>query len=140
MTNEEMFEVFGDFDPSEYEDETRERWGDTDAYRESARRTGRYTKDDWARFKAEGEHQMARMIELFDAGASPDSPEAMDAAEAARLQIDAWFYPCSREMHCGLAEMYIADARLTAHYEDHRQGLAVWFHDAILANAVRGEE
>lgn len=27
MTKEEMFEVFGDFDPAEYEDEVQERWG-----------------------------------------------------------------------------------------------------------------
>ncbi len=27
LTNEERFEVFGDFDPSKYEDEVRERWG-----------------------------------------------------------------------------------------------------------------
>ncbi len=39
MTKEEMFEVFGDFDPSEYEEEVQQRWGDTDAYKVSARRT-----------------------------------------------------------------------------------------------------
>lgn len=32
-----MFEVFGDFDPTEYAEEVKERWGDTDAYRESQR-------------------------------------------------------------------------------------------------------
>ncbi len=139
MTKEEMFEVFGDFDPSQYEDEVKERWGDTDAYRESARRTSRYTKDDWSRFKAEGEQQMARMIELFDAGVAPGAPEAMDVAEEARLQIDRWFYPCSREMHAALGDMYIADARFTAHYDRHRPGLAAWFRDAIRANKARGE-
>lgn len=140
MTKEEMFEVFGDFDPSQYEDEVKERWGDTDAYRESARRTSRYTKDDWSRFKAEGEQQMARMIELFDAGVAPDSPEAMDVAEEARLQIDRWFYPCSREMHAALGDTYVTDARFTAHYDEHRPGLAAWFRDAIHANKARGGE
>ncbi len=37
MTDEEMFEVFGDFDPAAYEDEGKERWGESEAYRESAR-------------------------------------------------------------------------------------------------------
>lgn len=137
MTKDEMFEVFGDFDPTEYEDEVKERWGDSDAYKESARRTKRYTKDDWARFKAEGDQQGARMVELFDAGASPDSPEAMDVAEAARLQIDTWFYPCSHEMHSALGDMYIADARFTAYYDDQREGLAAWFREAIRANQAR---
>ena len=29
MERSDMFEVFGDFDPAEYEDGVRERWGDT---------------------------------------------------------------------------------------------------------------
>ncbi|RZV41876.1 MAG: MerR family transcriptional regulator, partial [Acidimicrobiia bacterium] len=37
MTNEEMLDVFGDFHPAEYEAEAEERWGDSDAYRQSAR-------------------------------------------------------------------------------------------------------
>ena len=138
MTKEEMFEVFGDFDPSEHEDEARERWGDTDAYKESARRTKHYKKDDWARFKAESDAQMTRMVELFDAGVTPDAPEAMDIAEAARLQIDTWFYPCSHEMHMALGDMYIADARFAAHYDRQREGLAQWFRDAIAANLAGG--
>ncbi len=41
MTAEETFEVFGEFDPTKYEDEVKERWGESDAYKESARRTAR---------------------------------------------------------------------------------------------------
>src|SRR5512142_185362 len=33
LTPEERFEVFGDNDPSQYEAEVEERWGDTDAFR-----------------------------------------------------------------------------------------------------------
>ena len=55
MTKEEMFEVFDGFDPAEHEDEAKERWGHTEAYKESARRTKGYTKADWERFKVESE-------------------------------------------------------------------------------------
>jgi len=133
----DRLEVFGDFDPAQYEDEVQERWGNTDAYRESARRTRRYTKEDWARFRAESAADGAKMIALMDAGVSPDDPRAVDVAESARLLIDRWFYTCSREMHCNLAEMYIADPRFRATYEKMHEGLAQWFHDAILANAKR---
>jgi DNA-binding transcriptional MerR regulator len=137
MTAEETFEVFGDFDPAEYEDEVKERWGETDAYKESARRTARYTKADWERFKAEQERIGVAAIALMDEGASPSDARAMDVAELARLQIDTWFYPCSHAMHVGLAEMYIADPRFTATYEKMHVGMAQWWHDAILANAAR---
>ncbi len=137
MTKEEMFEVFGDFDPSEHEDEVKERWGETDAYKESARRTARYTKADWERFKAESEQIGSDTIALMDAGVPADDPRVMDLAERARLQIDTWFYPCSHAMHVNLAEMYIADPRFTATYEKMRTGMARYWHDAILANAAR---
>jgi DNA-binding transcriptional MerR regulator len=139
LTKEEMFEVFGDFDPAEHEDEVKERWGDTDAYAESARRTKRYTKQDWLRMKEEQEAQGARMVALFDAGVEPTDPRAMDVADEARLIIDKWFYPCSREMHVCLGEMYVADPRFKANYEKMREGLAQWLYDAIKANDERGE-
>jgi len=137
MTNDEMFEVFGDFDPTEYEDEVKERWGESDAYKESARRTAEYTKADWERFKAESEQIGTDTARLMDEGVPADDPRAMDLAEQARLQIDRWFYPCSHEMHVNLAEMYIADARFTATYEKIHEGMAQYWHDAILANAAR---
>jgi DNA-binding transcriptional MerR regulator len=139
MTKEEMFEVFGDFDPSGYEDEVKERWGDTDAYKESARRTTRYTKDDWARFKAESEEINTAVVALMDEGVAPDDPRAMDAVDRHRRQIDTWFYPCSREMHAALGEMYVADPRFTATYEKIHAGMARYVRDAIAANAARGE-
>lgn len=137
MSTDEMFGAFGDFDPAEYEDEVQERWGDTDAYKESARRTARYTKADWERFKAESEASTLALAEALDAGIPADDPRAMDAAERARLLIDTWFYPCSREMHLALGDMYIADPRFTATYEKIRPGLARYVRDAIAANAKR---
>lgn len=137
MTKEEMFEVFGDFNPADYEDEVKERWGDTDAYAESARRTKRYTKVDWQRYKDESEANGARLIELFDAEVDPTSPEAMDAADEARLLIDKWFYPLTREAHTHLGAMYLADPRFKANYEKVRAGLTEWFVSAINANAAR---
>lgn len=70
------------------------------------------------------------------AGKPADSVEAMAGAEAHRRQIDDAFYPCSYEMHTGLAEMYLADPRFTATYEKIAAGLAQYLHDAIEANAA----
>jgi DNA-binding transcriptional MerR regulator len=137
LTAEERLEVFGDFDPDAHAAEAESRWGDMDPYRESARRTGSYTKADWARIKAEGAAINARLAAAMTAGLPVDGPEAMDAAEAHRAQITTWFYPCSTEMHVGLAEMYVADPRFTATYESIAPGLAAYLRDAIVANAAR---
>jgi MerR family transcriptional regulator, thiopeptide resistance regulator len=137
LTPEERFEVFGDFDPDEYAAEVEERWGGTDAYRESQRRVSRYTKADWDRLKADAAAATNAMVDAMKAGLPADSVEAMDGAEAHRRQISDWFYDCSYEIHVGLAEMYIADPRFTATYEKIASGLAQYVHDAILANAAR---
>jgi MerR family transcriptional regulator, thiopeptide resistance regulator len=136
LTPEEKFEVFGGFDPDEYTDEVEQRWGETDSYRESARRTARYTKDDWQRIQAETGDLMNRWLEAFDQGVEPESQAAMDLAEEHRQQITKYYYDCTLEIHTGLAEMYIADERFRKNYDDQREGLAQYVHDAIMTNAV----
>src|SRR4029450_5630969 len=46
-------DLFQGFDPSQYDDEVRRRWGATDAYAECAKRTARYTPEDWRAITAE---------------------------------------------------------------------------------------
>ncbi len=137
LTPEERFEVFGDHDPDEYAAEVEERWGDTEAYRESRRRTARYTRADWERIKAEGLAAIEQVVGAMNAGKPAGSAEAMVGAEAHRRQIDDAFYECSYETHVGLTEMYLADPRFTATYEKIAPGLAQYLHDAIKANAAR---
>ncbi|MGX1637805.1 MerR family transcriptional regulator [Streptomyces albidoflavus] len=139
LTPEEKFEVFEGYDPDQYADEARQRWGHTDAYRESQRRTASYTKADWQRLKDEFDALHARVAELLAQGVPADAPEAMDAAEEHRRFIDGAHYPCDARMHTCLADMYVADPRFTDTYEAIRPGLAQYLHDAIHANARRTE-
>lgn len=122
-----------------YADEARERWGHTEAYKESARRTKQYKPDDWAKIKAEAEAVEAGLAALLRAGEPSDGVQAMDLAEEARLHIARWFYPCPHKMHVGLADMYTADARFTAHYDEREPGLAAFVAEAIRANARRAQ-
>ena len=117
-------------------EETRERWGDTDAYRQSRERTARYTAEDIELAKKDAAAAVDQFLEAMDAGLAADSAEAAQAAEAHRTAISTWWYDCSLEMQVGLAGMYLADERFRAHYDSQRPGLAQYVHDAILANAI----
>lgn len=136
MSHEAMFEVFGD-QQRDLQAEAEQRWGGTDAYRESRRRTADYTKQDWEELKAESEAIMRRLGEVYRSGAPADSEAAMDAVEAHRLQITRRFYDCSHEMQVQLGESYVQDPRFAATYDAIEPGLAFWVRDAIRANAER---
>lgn len=136
LTPEERFEVFGDFDPDEYAEEAEQRWGGSEAYRESTRRTAGYAKEDWQQIKAETEEWGRRLVALMESGAPADGPAAMELAEEHRAHISRWFYECSYEIHTGLADMYLADPRFTATYEQIKPGLTAYVSEAIHANAI----
>jgi MerR family transcriptional regulator, thiopeptide resistance regulator len=137
LSPEERFEVFGEHDPERYEDEVKQRWGETDAYKESQRRVKSYSKEDWLAIKAEAAEITQAYADAMTAGVAADSPAAMDLAERHRQHIGRWFYDCPPEMHRGLGEMYVADERFAANYEPLATGLTAWIRDAIAANAAR---
>ena len=135
MNDAAMFEVFGDFDPTTHEAEVKERWGDTDAYQESARRTARYTKEDWKQIKAEGEAITRELADRMGAGGAPSDGDVQALVERHRLQIDRWFYQCSVEVQVNLGDMFVADPRFSATYDRFRPGLARFLRDAIRIRA-----
>lgn len=138
MTDDDMRELFGEgFD--DYQAEAEQKWGDTDAWKESQRRAKSYGKEDWIRIKAEGEAVEKALADAFRAGLPADSREAMDAAEQHRLQVNRWFYDCPPDFHRNLGDMYVSDPRYKATYDETfgLPGLARYCRDAIHANADR---
>ena len=123
-----------DFGQATYAPEVEERWGNTAAYAESNRRVQSYGPDDWAKIKSEGRAIEAGLATLLADGSPPDSAEATALARAHREHITRWFYPVSESAHLGLADMYLADPRFAAHYEQIAPGLAQFVHDAIHAS------
>lgn len=137
MTKEEMFEVFGDFDPTEHQAEAEQRWGDTDAYQESMKRTARYRKQDWIAIKNEAESIYRRLVDHMEAGTRPTDPKVTALAEAHRQHISKWFYECSKELHRGLGDLYVNDPRFTANIDKAGAGLAAYLREVIIANTVQ---
>ncbi|NCS83127.1 hypothetical protein GW746_01795, partial [Candidatus Saccharibacteria bacterium] len=124
MAIQDDFDALDGFDPDQYDAEAKVQWGQTDAYQESARRTKKYSKADWARYKLEHDALNNELITVMNRDLLPTSSEAMAIVEKMRLQIDQWFYPCSHAMHTQLGEMYVQDERFTDNYEQQRAGMA----------------
>lgn len=136
LTPEEQFEIFGtEKVGGEWAEEARAQWADTDAYRESQRRTVGYSKQDWVRLKEESDAGVRAFRDAMQAGVPPDAAAARELAEDHRQFLTRWFYECGYDMHRGLAEMYVTDERFAQVYDAVAPGLARYVHDAILANA-----
>ena len=118
---------------NEYEEEAKERWGDTDAYKQSTSRTSKYTKADFAAAKVDQEAATEKFVIAFGNSYAVTSAQAQDAVVAHRAAISKWFYECSVEMQKNLAVMYIEDHRFKAYYDGRVRGLAQYVHDAIMA-------
>jgi len=135
-TPEDMKELFGEgFHDGQAEAE--QRWGDTDAWKQSRQRTKNYTKADWEQVKVESDALHTAFTDAMDADEPPTSDAAMDAAEQHRRHIDERFYACSHEFHRNLGDMYVSDPRYIATYDEIRPGMAQYVRDAIHANADR---
>jgi MerR family transcriptional regulator, thiopeptide resistance regulator len=135
MKDQDVKSMFDGFDHAQYEEEAKQRWGNTDAYQESARRTKQYGKAEWEQIRREADGIYARLAELMGEGAAPDDARCKGVALAHRAHIDRWFYPCSREMQVNLAEMYISDPRFTANLDKIAPGFARFLRDAIVASS-----
>ena len=132
-----MAESFNDFKFEEYAEEAEERWGETSAWSTSATRLARYTEVELAKARSEHAEGLQLFAEALRAGATPESPRAVQLAEQARRHIDHWYYPLTREAHVTLAQMYVDDPRFKRTYEEVAPGLALYVKAAIEANAER---
>ena len=125
--------MFEGFDPSQYEEEARRRWGNTDAWKESQRRGRSYTPADWEQIKKEGGQIIGRIVSVMDRG--PADPKAQEAIAAHHRQIDQRFYTCTPEIYRGLANAYADDPGFREFYEKIKPGLARFMHDGMLIYA-----
>ena len=101
LSAEEQVEIFGTTAFSqEYAAEAEERWGDTDAWKQSRQRVAHLTKQDWLNIKAEGDALLEALAQAKRDGVEPGSDRANELAARHRASIER-FYDCNNGMHIG---------------------------------------
>jgi DNA-binding transcriptional MerR regulator len=131
--SDDMKSMFDGFDAAAHEQEAEQRWGTTDAFKESKRRTQTYGKSEWDEIKREVDVIYRRLVDLMREGAVASDPRVRAAVDDHRAHISRWFYPCTTEIHRGLGEMYVADPRFTANLDAYAPGFARFLRDAFCA-------
>lgn len=111
-----------------YKQEARERWGHTDAYKQSQERTKHWTKADYASAVEDGKKFTQELADTMERGAHSPEFQALIAKHYASIQT---YYDCSLEMYRSLAEMYVSDSRFRDFYDRFKPGLADCMKSAI---------
>ena len=114
-----------------YNAEAKEKWGDTDAYKEHAERTKNYSKQKWADLADGMDHSMAEFALCMINGESPDSANAQSLVKKLQSHITENYYHCTDEILAGLGQMYVADKRFKSNIDKHADGTAAFVCEAI---------
>jgi DNA-binding transcriptional MerR regulator len=130
MKDEELYDAFKDDDVKKYQTEVKERWGNTDAYKQSQAKVSKMTKKEMDGLKKEGEQLCRELVTVM--GKPVDDPAVQALIKKHHEGIN-FFYPCTPEMYKNLGQMYIDDPRFTAYYDKFAPGLAVFVRNAIFS-------
>ena len=114
-----------------YENEARERYSNTAAYREHEQKTKNYTKEKWAEANDGLMAIFAEFAACKNNGVSADSPEAQALVAKLQTHITANYYTCTDEILTGLGKMYGADERFKKNIDKYGDGTAEFAAEGI---------
>ena len=114
-----------------YEIEARERWGNTDAYREHEKKTKNYTKEKWAEINGGLMAIFAEFAKCKNNGFDANSTEVQTLVVKLQDYITKNYYACTDEILAGLGQMYVADERFKKNIDQYGEGTAEFVAEAI---------
>lgn len=127
---------FKEFDTTEidtmkekYAMEAKERWGNTDAYKESQAKTKSYDESKWKDVMENAGSILQEFADCRDC--EPGSEQVQNIVKKWQDYITDNFYTCSKEMLSCLGMMYIGDERFTENIDKFGKGTAEFIARAI---------
>ncbi|MFD9720782.1 MerR family transcriptional regulator [Streptomyces sp. NPDC059076] len=128
-------EVLDGFDHTQYEQEVSKRWG-RDAYRKGDQWWRSLTDAERREFMAQQTTIAKDFARALKDGLAADSETAQAIARRQYDWLSALEAP-SKSHFIGLGDMYVADERFTAVYDQHGVGTAAFVRDAMRAYGER---
>lgn len=111
--------------------EVKHRWGETDAYKEHARKTANYNRDQWQTV-TDGLMAIFTIFAMYmKDGYTPDSNEAQALVKELQNYITANYYTCTDEILDFLGHMYVSDERFKNNIDKHAIGTAAFTSKSI---------
>jgi DNA-binding transcriptional MerR regulator len=134
MSNEEKFEAFKEKlieeNEQKYGEEIRQKYGEN-VVSKSNEKFRNMSKEDYERFVQLGDEILKLLAKAYEIG-DPTSPLAQELAAKHKQWLTFTWPSYSKEAHRGLAEMYVADERFKAYYDQKVTGRTEFLRDAII--------
>lgn len=121
----------------QYEVEAKQRWGETDVYKEHQEKTADYSKDKWQEVNEGLMTIFAKFAECMKNGHTADSDDAQALVKELQNYITENYYTCTKDILAGLGQMYVADERFKANIDKNGDGTAEFVSKAI-ENYING--
>ena len=118
---------------NDYKAEVKQKWGNTDAYKEYAEKSKSYSQKDEQDMMAGMDSVMAEFASCMQSGAAADSDDAKAMVKKLQGFITDNFYTCTDQILAGLGQMYVADERFKNNIDKHGEGTAEYISAAIAA-------
>lgn len=112
-----------------YAEEVKQRWGKSEQYQQSERKTALYDKEQWQQLDEEGAdiiQQFAKIRQL-----APDCEQAQQLVARWQSYISDNFYTCTKPILGCLGQMYSQDERFTRNIDRAGEGTANFMAAAI---------
>ena len=128
MDDKDLYNGFSEEEMKKFSEEAKQRWGNTEAYKQSTARVAKMSKDDTAAIQKENNELMKEIAANMAKG--PQSPEIQKLI-AQHYNNLRHFYEPNLEMYRGLGQMYVNDERFGKYFEKYAPDLARFMRDAI---------
>ncbi len=140
MQDEELYGNFSKEDMDKYAEEAKQRWGHTEAFKQSQERVKKMGKAGLAKVIKEAGELTQEIAAAMTIGRDPKSKEVQELIARHYTGLRAFYEP-NLKMYRGMAKMYVDDARFKANYENIAKGLAEFMRDGMLyyANTQEGK-
>lgn len=131
VKGENVMKAFDNSEFKKYQVEAKEKWGQTDAYKEHAERIRNYSKQKWSDLAEGMDHIMAEFAVCMRNNETLDSNQVQNLVKMLQNHITENYYHCTNEILAGLGQMYIADERFKNNIDKHADGTAAFICEAI---------
>ncbi len=116
---------------NQYQEEAKQKWGNTEAYQASEDKTANYTQAQWTEIQGKMDDIMMTFAKYSKEGLTPESLPVQELVSKWQQFLTQYYYDCTNEILGALGRMDDADPRFRENIDRYGPGTASFLSKAI---------